>query len=210
MDENILDFVLLRIQNELDKYAKSKTIPHDLLEGAYSIDDIKENYYEKLSPKHKKIADKLIKDYTCKINSNLSNLKQALRKEYETLINGLETDSLDFKFPSVLVKYRSNINPVRALYYETREMIRSYNYENHYHHWLLSMMQDKEFNNKIIDSLTIDIKRLEKVVSRYYLPLTKYTTDIPLELFHARQLIKDFRHYKNMFISVQQWDPEEE
>ena len=37
----VVDFVLLRIQHELDKYKKSKTIPFDLLEGAYSIDEIK-------------------------------------------------------------------------------------------------------------------------------------------------------------------------
>lgn len=208
MDNNIVDFVLLRIQNELEKYAKSKTIPHDLLEGVYSIDEIKDHYYDKLSAKHKKIADKLIKDYTCKINNNLDSLKKALRREYSVLISNLETDNADFKFPSVLIKYRNNINPIRALYYDTREMIRSYNYENPFHQWLLTMIQDKEFNNKIVDALSIDIKRLEKVVSRYYLPLTKYTNDIPLELFHARQLIKDFRHYKNTFISVQTWDPE--
>jgi phenylalanyl-tRNA synthetase alpha subunit len=209
MNDNILDFVLLRIQNELEKYAKSKTIPYDLLEGAYSIDDIKETYYEKLSPKHKKIANKLIKDYTAKINNSIENLKKSLRTEYQSLITGLETERSDFKFPSVLVKYRTNINPIRALYYEIRELTRSYNFDNHYQQWLLNILQDKEFNNKIIDALSIDIKRLEKIVSRYYLPLTKYTNSIPLELFHARQLIKDFRHYKNMFISIQQWDPEE-
>jgi len=206
---DVVDFVLIRIQNELEKYSKSKTLPYDLLEGAFSIDEIKDSYYEKLSPKHKKIADRLIKDYTSKINNNLDNLKKALRKEYTALISNLESDSVDFKFPSVLVKYRNNINPIRALYYETRELIRSFNYENQYHHWLLGMVQDKDFGNKIVDALSIDIKRLEKIVSRYYLPLTKYTSDIPLELFHARQLIKDFRHYRNMFISVQQWDPEE-
>lgn len=208
MEDNILDFVLLRIQNELEKYNKSKTIPYDLLEGVYSIDEIKDHYYDKLSVKHKKIADKLIKDYTCKINNNLGNLKKALRKEYSFLISNLESENIDFKFPSILSKYRNSINPLRALYYETREMTRSYNYENPFHQWLLTMIQDKEFNNKIVDALSIDIKRLEKIVSRYYLPLTKYTNSIPLELFHARQLIKDFRHYKNTFISVQTWDPE--
>jgi hypothetical protein len=205
---DVVDFVLLRIQHELNKYQKTKTLPYDLLEGAFSIDEIKEGYYEKLSPKHKKIADRLFKDYAGKINSNLDNLKKALRKEYTVLIVNLESENTEFKFPSVLVKYRNNINPIKALYYETREMIRSFNYENQYHHWLLGMIQDKEFSNKLVDALSIDIKRLEKIVSRYYLPLTKYTNDIPLELFHARQLIKDFRHYKNMFISVQQWDLE--
>jgi len=205
---DVVDFVLLRIQNELDKYKKTKTIPFDLLEGAYSIDDIKLNYYAKLDPKYQKIADALIKSYEEKINNNLESLKIALRKEYTSIINQLETEVGDFKFPSVLVKYRPNINPVRALFYEIREITRSYNTENEYHAWLIGLMQDLEYNNKLVDALSVDIRRLEKIVSRYYLPLIKYTDKIPLELFHARQLIKDFRHYRNTFIALKSWDPE--
>ena len=204
----VVDFVLLRIQHELDKYKKSKTVPFDLLEGAYSIDEIKNGYYDKLAPRYQKIADSLIADYEKKINNNVESLKIALRNDYTSTINLLETESTTFKFPSVLIKYRPNINPVRALFYEIREITRSYNLENEYHAWLLGLIQDQEYNNKIIDALSIDIKRLEKIVSRYYLPLTKYTDKIPLELFHARQLIKDFRHYKNTFISLKSWDPE--
>ncbi len=206
---DVVDFVLLRIQHELEKYKKTKTIPFDLLEGAYSIDDIKHEYYDKLNSKYQKIADLLIKDYEQKITDNLESLKAALRKDYTSTINQLESESHDFKFPSVLIKYRPNINPVRALFYELREITRSYNIENEYHSWLLGLIQDREYNNKIVDALSVDIKRLEKIVSRYYLPLTKYTDKIPLELFHARQLIKDFRHYRNTFIGLQSWDPEE-
>lgn len=204
----VVDFVLLRIQHELEKYSKSKTIPFDLLEGAYSIDDIKENYYNKLDSKYQKIADKLINAYEKKIKENLDSLKHALRKDYTSTINLLETESAEFKFPSVLVKYRANINPIRALFYEVREITRSYNLDNDYHVWLIGLLSDHEYNNKIIDALSVDIKRLERIVSRYYLPMTKYTDSIPLELFHARQLIKDFRHYKNTFMTVKSWDPE--
>lgn len=206
---NIVDFVLLRIQNELDKYNKSKTIPFDLLEGAYSLDDIKTVYYDKLDAKYKKIADKLINDYEKKLQDNLDSIKIALRREYTSTISQLETEKSDFKFPSVLVKYRPNINPIRALFYELREVMRSYNTENEYQVWLLNLISDKEYNNKIIDAISIDIKRLERIVSRYYLPMIRYTDSIPLELFHARQLIKDFQHYKKTFISVLSWDPED-
>lgn len=205
---DVVDFVLLRIQHELDKYKKFKTVPFDLLEGAYSIDEIKNGYYDKLSDRYKKIADALITDYEKKIHENLDSLKRALRKDYTSTMRLLETESSEFKFPSVLVKYRTDINPVRALFYETREILRSYNLENEYQVWLIGLLTDHEYNNKIIDALSIDIKRLEKIVSRYYLPLTQYTDSIPLELFHARQLIKDFRHYKNTFITVRSWDPE--
>jgi len=207
--DDIVDFVLLRIQQELEKYHKTKTLPFDLLEGAYSIDDIKQEYYEKLNPRYQKIANALIKDYERKIQNNLDSLKIALRKDYVSTMNQLETESSDFKFPSVLTKYRPSINPVKALFYEVRELTRTYNIESEYHVWLLSLLQDLEYNNKIVDALSIDIKRLEKIVSRYYLPMINYTDSIPLELFHARQLIKDFRHYKNTFITLRSWRPED-
>ena len=206
---NIVDFVLLRIQNELDKYQKSKTLPFDLLEGAYSLDDIKQVYYDKLDVKYKKIADKLINDYEKNLKENLDSLKIALRKEYAGVMNQLETEKSDFRFPSILIKYRPNINPIRALFYELREVTRSYNSENEYHTWIVNLMLDKEYNNKIVDAVSTDIKRLERIVSRYYLPMIRYTDSIPLELFHARQLIKDFHHYKKTFMSILSWDPED-
>ena len=209
MSDDVVDFVLLRIQHELKKYAKSKTIPFDLLEGAYSINDIKIYYYDQLSADYQKIADALINDYEKKITENLGSLKLALRKDYTSTISLLETDSSEFKFPSVLSKYRHNINPIRALFYEVRELVRSFNTDSEYHHWLHGLITDNDYNNKIIDALSIDIKRLEKIVSRYYLPMTKYTNKIPLELFHARQLIKDFQHYKNTFTRIKYWDLDE-
>jgi hypothetical protein len=208
MDNNVFDFVLLRIQHELDKYQKTKTLPHDLLEGAYSIDDIKNHYYDRLSPKYKKIADRLVKDYQHNMKHSLDSIKFALRKEYGATMSNLETEQAKFKFPSVLTKYRPDINPIRALFYELREITRSYNYDSEYHQWLLGTITDNEFNNQIVDALLVDIKRLERIVSRYYLPLTQYTKEIPLELFHARQLIKDFRHYIATFVSAKDWDPE--
>lgn len=207
--DNVVDFTLLRIQLELEKYQKTKTLPHDLLEGAYSIDDIKDHYYEKLSPKHKKIADRLLKEYDRTLTASLDTLKLALRKDYVSVMSNLKTDHTDFMFPSVLNKYRKDINPVKALYYEAREVFRSYNPENPLHVWLIDLITDHEYNNKIIDALSVDIKKLEKIVSRYYLPMIRYTENIPLELFHARQLVKDFRHYLNVFNGARKWERDE-
>ena len=44
----IIDFVVLRIQNDLDKFQRTKTIPHTLLEGTYDIEEIKSVYYNSL------------------------------------------------------------------------------------------------------------------------------------------------------------------
>ena len=207
--DNVIDFVLLRIQVELEKFQRTKTIPHDLLEGTYNIDDIKNLYYDKLSHKHKKIADRLIRDYDQKTKQSLDSLKLALRKDYISVMSTLKTTSTDFMFPTVLNKYRKDINPVKALYYEAREIFRGYNPENPAHVWLIDLITDNEYNNKIVDALSVDIKRLEKIVSRYYLSMITYTDHIPLELFHARQLVKDFRHYLIVFSNARKWERDE-
>lgn len=203
---DIINFKCARIQSELDRYQRSKVIPHDLLEGSYSIDDV-EDCLPHLSKEYQVIAKKLILVYTKNMQENLTELKIELRNEYENVTKNLETLHSDFAFPTVMTRYRSNINPVTALYYEARELMCRYNTEDPKHVWLLGLLQDREFNNKLVDSLARDIKRLDRIISRYYWATNKLSNNIPLELFHARQLTKDFKHYITMFTSILEWDP---
>lgn len=205
---DVIDFVCIRIQAELDKYIKTKTLPHDLLEGTYSVDDI-QKCNKHFTKRQKRAAERLIADYTKNVAENFDSLKTALRKDYTNAIETLRTTSPEFMFPSVLVKYRNNINPITALYYEVRELSTRYNSHDEYHVWLLELVKDKEYKNKMIDALANDIKRLERIIKRYYWPLVKLDDNIPLELFHAKQMIKDFRHYITVFDAMQHWNPDE-
>ena len=205
---DLIDFKCVRLQIELDRFNRSNTIPHDLLEGSFSIEDVEE-CMSKFTPKYKRIATKLIKTYKLNVKKNLSQLKETLRTDYAATIETLSTHSPHFIFPLLLKKYRPNINPVTALYYESRELIRSYDPTSHKDVWLHGLITDIEFNNKILDALSKDMKRLERVISRYYWPLTQLDDNIPLELFHARQMTKDFKHYYTFFTTVRYWDPEE-
>ena len=202
MQESVINIVCVRIQNELNKYEITKTVPHDLLEGVYNLDDI-QNCMEYFTPKHKRLAEKLIQDYTIFIDGNINDLKIALRNDYKTVIENLDTAKNNFIFPTVMSRYRPDINPLTALFYDTRDMFRRFNSEDPRHVWLLELITDRKFNNEILDALSRDVKRLERVIQRYYWPFSKFDKQIPLELFHARQLMKDFRHYYNFFMSAQ-------
>ena len=205
----VVDFVCLRIQSELDRYIRTKTLPHDLMEGTYTVEDIKK-CSQNFSKKHQRAANKLITQYSESIKNNLSSIRTALKKDYSKTMLTLRTTDVDFMFPSVLIKYRHNINPVLALYYESREAVRTYNPENEYKLWIVELISDREFNNRLIDALSTDIKRLDRIIQRYYWPLTVHDKEnIPLELFHARQLIKDFKHCITHFQSVLSWNPDE-
>lgn len=204
--KDIINIKCARIQTELDRFNRSGVIPHELLEGVYSVEDIKECLQD-LGEEYEWTAFKLISDYTINMRENLTDLKTALRAEYTSVTNGLDSTSSEFVFPTVMSRYRASINPITALYYDARELLRSFNPNNQRHEWLLGLLQDREFNNKIVDALSRDIVRLERIVSRYYWPMHKLSDNIPLEVFHARQLTKDFKHYITVFNSILEWDP---
>jgi len=205
----IIDFVILRITTELDKFQRTKTIPHTLLEGAIEIDEIQEIYYEKLSPKYQKIFTRLFKEYRQKIGENIDSLKKAMKNDYARVMKNMSTEHESFYFKEIMNSYRPGMNPIRALYYESREVIRRYNSENPYHYWLADLITDKEFNNIVLDALGADTKKLERIIKRYYFPLVEHNEGVPLEMFHAKQQLKDFRHYYMFFRRLKEWTPDE-
>jgi len=205
----IIDFVVLRITTELDKFQRTKTIPHTLLEGAIELDEIRDVYYEQLPLKYQKIFDRLLKEYHQNIGESVESLKTAMKKDYARVIKNMSTEHESFRFKQVMNSYRPGINPVRALYYQTRDITRRYNPEHPYHYWLIDLITDKEYNNIILDALGKDIRKLERIIKRYFFPLTKNTEGIPLEMFHAKQQLKDFRHYYLFFRGVKDWTPDE-
>ena len=205
----IIDFVILRITTELDKFQRTKTIPHTLLEGAIEINDIREIYYDQLPAKYQKIFKRLLKEYHQKIGENVESLKKAMKKDYARVMKNQSTEHDSFRFKEVMNSYRPAMNRVRALYYESREVTRRYNPENPYHYWLVDLITDREFNNIVLDALGADTKKLERIIKRYYFPLVEHGDGVPLEMFHAKQQLKDFRHYYMFFRNIKSWHPDE-
>lgn len=201
MKGEVINFEVLRIQSELDKYAETKSLPHIILDGVYSLEDICNVHYGNLSIKHQAIADDLKLNYHTTLKNCITSLRLSLKKEYTYTMNNLATEHESFRFQHVMTKYRSGINPIKALYYELREVRRRYTSTNEYHVWLVDILSDKSYKHILLDALQKDIDRLEKIIKRFYLPITKYSESIPLELFHAKQTISDFRHYYETFNS---------
>jgi hypothetical protein len=195
----VVDFEVLRIQCELDRYQRTRSLPHIILDGVYSLDDIVTLYYSKLSPRHRRIADRLKQDYSIAVQNSVDTLKSALQKEYKYTMANLATEHDSFRFNIIQQKYRQGMNPVRALYYEYREVSRRYNPDNAVHIWLVGLLADADYRNILLDALLKDIQRLEQIIKRYYMPLSQHGQNIPLTLLHAKKTVSDFRHYYNAF-----------
>ena len=205
----IIDFVVLRIQSELDRYQRTKTIPHSILDGTYDIEEVAGLYIDKLTPKYQMIAKRLHKEYNQHIAENIESLREALRREYTSVMKNLHTNHSSFYYSDVMNLYRPDMNPVRALYYQTREVIRRYNPEDPHHYWLIDLVTDREYNNIICDALAKDVKKLERIIKRYYFSIVKHSDGVPLELFHAKRTLQDYRHFYNFFADIKHFVPDE-
>ena len=132
-----------------------------------------------------------------------------MKKDYARVMKNMSTDHDSFRYKEIMSQYRPGMNPIRAIFYESREVIRRYNPDNPHHYWLVDLITDKLFNNILLDALGADTKKLERIIKRYYFPLVNHGKGIPLELFHAKQQLKDFRHYYMFFRNLKDWEPDE-
>ena len=205
---DVVDFTCVQIQSGLDDYDRTGIIPEDLKNGVYTADDILECLHQ-LSSQYHSIGNALVRAYTREQQKNLKKIKQNLKDEYQHVLSNLRTTQYDLVFPSVINRYRPDINPVAALYYDCRELTRHFNPEDERHFWLHSLVTDSKLNDAILDALSKDIKNIERFVKKYYWPLTHLSDHIPLELFHARQIIKDFSQFYVFFAGIVDFDPEE-
>lgn len=204
----VIDFVILRIQAELDKYQKNNTLPQIILDGSFSLEEITERYAE-LPKKYQKLVDRLKRDYYSNVAQNKKTLLAAFRKDYTHVFANLTTEHPSFVFPAIMRRYRKDINPVRALYYDTREVFRSFNPESQHHVWVASLVTDLEYNNIIQDALERDIESIEALIKQYYAAMVKVGTSMPMELVHAKLTVKEFRQFLIIFQQAKNWLPDE-
>ena len=201
---DIVNFKCLRIRSEMSDYIKKGIWPQGLRDASYTINDVEsclgelpfwqKNYVRDFIPKYQKIAqsEKFIQQAT-------------IKKEYRALLSNLKTTSTEFKFPTILSDYRSDINPVSAIYYNTLEVVRAFNTHNEKHHWIINIVKDRKFNTKLITALTQDINQLKTFLEEHnHIDITT-----SLELFHAWKMSEDFNTYKNFFTDLQNWQADE-
>lgn len=204
----LINITCVRVNNVLDEYARTSQLPALLLNHTVTMDDLEE-CFNTLSKYHQHLAVRMIKQYVDHVREDLENIKKRLRSDYNHTLENLATQGAEFQFPTVLARYREHINPVTALYYDTRELMRTYNPEDDRHVWLYGLVTDKKFNSEILDALDTDMSNLEKIVRKYQWPMKQLGTGVPLQIFHAKQIIKDFSQHYVLFAGLSSWDPDE-
>jgi len=209
MTKDIINFNNIRLTTELDKFKRHNyTIPNTFLDGTFTILDLKENY-DMFGAKHKKLADKLVELYNVTIRQSEDGLYKSLLNEYKSFLKNQQTRNPGWAFPAVMKNYRANINPIRALYYDTKDMMHRYNVHNDHHGWLLSLLKDKETHHRILDAILLDRRRVDKILNFYHPLFEAASIQPPIELMHLRVLRNDLLNYANLFTKIYKWQPDE-
>jgi hypothetical protein len=129
-----------------------------------------------------------------------------MKTEYYSMMTALGTWKKDFALPEVINRYRTGINPVRALYYEAVQVHKRYNRDDPYHSWLAEKLASDEFSELLINTLKTDVRSLEKFVAKHYSAYQE--SNIPVEMFHVMYTLEDYREYLAFFKTAVKSHPE--
>lgn len=207
-NQGVIDFKLVRLIEELERYAKWGAIPNGFVTGFLKSQDIR-NYWHHLDADQQAAAQEILDRYEQSSRKEYLNLRASLVSEYEVFWKHCCTARPSWMFPSVMAKYRKNINPVRSLYYEMREIMFSYNPDNSHHVWLISTFSQPEFISQLIECTWKDKVKLDRLIDCYHPLFVSNGEEIPIELVHMIQTRQDLVEYVNLFNQFAKWQPDE-
>ena len=170
--KGIINFNKTRLLLELEEYKVTGNIPPYFLEGVFKqeFDDSRAalvHWRAELSDAgYAKQFDEIEKFIINNEVDNYTEEKEKFDLEFSIVMKRLKTNKSDFKFPTVLYKYRPGINPVRAIYFDLKAMEVLYDKENKNHRWLLSLFEDKKWYKKLLNAIHTDIISVENLINK--------------------------------------------
>ena len=157
----IINFNQAKIAHSFEKFSRDGVITDDILENInanfHFESDIKDVLNEYSDRDQKRFYEILldIKDAVKQMTSDENmDIRFSLEDEYFNLLQNLESNDPKYKIPSILIKYRKDINPIRALKFELQEIMAMYTVDDDYHLWLIKEFKREDKIKEIIISIT--------------------------------------------------------
>ena len=214
----IIKFDEAKIAHAFEQFAKDGAITDHILEHIIphfhfqsDIDDVltsypesdKKRYYNTLV-EMKKAVGHMTSDENLKIRYSLEN-------EYFQLLQNLETLNPKWKVPSILIKYRKNINPIRAIKYEIQEIMAMYKVTDEYHIWIVNEFKDKEKINEIVFATKNDMLKLKELQKKYLRSKEQYSYFVlPMSYYHCKEMEQDMLTWIKTFQEFLRWNSEDD
>ncbi len=198
----------LRLIKDLDTYLNKGQMTPNLKSYMHKNSINKKKFYDFFDgverTEVKKIYNKFVLAYQkeTKNNSEIDlQLRYDLEDSYFTIIENFLTKDSSYYFPSILKKYRPNINPVRALYFDVQEVDVQFKSDDENHQFIYDRFKSKEFYKKLITDIEKDLNSLYIIENKY--KSTKknhHFFTLPISFYHIQDMIKDMKKWLKVFI----------
>ena len=195
----IINFNQAKIAHSFEQFAKDGVITDNILENINSkfhfqsdIDDILNDYSDRDRTRFYNILLD-IKDAVKQMTSEDNmTVRFELEDEYFNLLQNLETIDPKYKIPSILIKYRKDINPIRALKFELQEIMAMYTVDDDYHLWLIKEFKREDKIKEIIFAVKNDIIKIVEMQKKFKRAKKKYSYFVlPMSYYHCIEMEAD-------------------
>ena len=197
----------LRLINDLEVYLNKNQMSPVLKSYMHKNGINKKKFYEFFDgierPEVKKLYSKLVLAYQrqTKNDSEIDlQLRYDLEDSYFTVIENFLTKGSSYYFPSILKKYRPNINPVRALYFDVQEVNIKYISEDENHQFIYNRFKSDEFFKRLMIDIEKDLGGLRTIEKKYKDTKKRHGFfTLPISYYHIQDMIKDMSKWLRVF-----------
>jgi len=195
----IINFNQAKIAHSFEKFSRDGVITDDILENINNnfhfqsdIDDVLDEYSDRDRKRFYEILLD-IKDAVKQMTSEENmDIRFSLEDEYFDLLQKLESNDTKYKIPSILIKYRKDINPIRALKFELQEIMSMYTIDDDYHLWLIKEFKNEEKIKEIIFAVKNDILKIVEMQKKFKRAKKKYSYFVlPMSYYHCIEMESD-------------------
>lgn len=195
----IINFNQAKIAHSFEQFSRDGVITDDILENINNnfhfqsdIDDVLDEYSDRDRKRFYEILLD-IKDAVKQMTSEENmDIRFSLEDEYFDLLQKLESNDTKYKIPSILIKYRKDINPIRALKFELQEIMSMYTIDDDYHLWLIKEFKNEEKIKEIIFAVKNDILKIVEMQKKFKRAKKKYSYFVlPMSYYHCIEMESD-------------------
>jgi len=199
----IINFNQAKIAHAFEQFAKDSVITDNILENIVphfhfqsDINDVLNEYSDRDRKRYFEILQDMknaVKQMTSEDNMSV---RFSLEDEYFDLLQNLETNNTKYKIPSILIKYRKDINPIRALKFELQEIMSMYEVEDDYHLWLIDQYKNEDRVYEIINAVKNDMIKIAEMQKKYLYAKKKHSYFVlPMSYYHCIEMETDMKSW---------------
>lgn len=197
----------MRMIRDLKEFNRSGKISNYIVTFLLKNNITKKKFYifcEGMSrPEMKEYYGILVNAYQKYLKNNTEldlQLRYDIEDSYYITSSNLLTKNDIYSFPNIMSKYREDINPVRALYFEIAEINISFNLKDIDNDYVKNQFKNDIWFKKLMTDIEHDMTSLRGIEEKFNLLKKNYQFfTFPISYYHTQEMIKDMQKWLNTF-----------